>query len=435
MFVLEEEKILPFSAGRYRLNKFGEILSAEGAVLETRNVNGKKVVVLEWILGALEYEVGWVICIVHFSVHLPAYAWKRIEVIYEDANPLNTTVANVSYRFKDGPLEVQGIPGFYYVPYYTNYAISPKGELLSLLRNKFVSWIISNYQVKKNIKGGYATCRGVRDYGSSTYISRHRAMALTFVKYLSSPLKLVVNHKDGIPGNDTPDNLEWVTHVQNNQHAIDSGLMPNSTIKLLMKNLQSGVVKQFNSVAACARELGCQEQVVRRRLFKDSTKRYPDGLTFKLDDDSTWPELEESVRSSYNRRVIIARDIFTGELISFDNVAQVADVVKTHAKLVADQLSYELNAPVHCYNFRYLTPDIAWPLHSEKDLKIYRFSETRRGPGVVVKNLNGEEVGFYESKQSAVNALGVSESTILRACHGNKPVNGNLLSFHHLPKE
>jgi hypothetical protein len=52
----------------------------------------------------------------------------------------------------------------------------------------------------------------------------HRLVAKTFIP---NPDNLPeINHKDGDKTNSRPDNLEWCSRAQNNDHAIQSGLKP-----------------------------------------------------------------------------------------------------------------------------------------------------------------------------------------------------------------
>ena len=50
----------------------------------------------------------------------------------------------------------------------------------------------------------------------------HRMVAFTFVSGYSAGL--IVNHRDGVKANNACNNLEWVTHSDNNLHATANGL-------------------------------------------------------------------------------------------------------------------------------------------------------------------------------------------------------------------
>ncbi len=71
-------------------------------------------------------------------------------------------------------------------------------------------------------KHGYYTVNLCRDSIACTD-TVHRLFAQAFIP---NPLGLPeVNHKDGDGFNNSRDNLEWVTHRQNIQHAVDTGLL------------------------------------------------------------------------------------------------------------------------------------------------------------------------------------------------------------------
>lgn len=69
---------------------------------------------------------------------------------------------------------------------------------------------------------GYLTVRVQTDCKAKTY-KVHRLVAICFIENPDD--KPCVNHKDGIKYNNSLDNLEWVTHQENMQHACDTGLV------------------------------------------------------------------------------------------------------------------------------------------------------------------------------------------------------------------
>lgn len=77
--------------------------------------------------------------------------------------------------------------------------------------------------------------------------ARHRLMAMAWKELPDNYLELDVNHLDGVPGNDHPDNLEWCTRAGNIRHAVDMGLI--DSIKLYAKDLSTGLTYSFPSMA------------------------------------------------------------------------------------------------------------------------------------------------------------------------------------------
>ena len=122
---------------------------------------------------------------------------------------------------------------------------------------------IENYQISsmgrfKNSKGiimenykphhsGYIFCRvNIEKY------PLHRLVAFAFLENLEN--KQIVNHIDGNKTNNSVSNLEWCTIVENNQHAIDTGLKKFYKRKIGQYTIDGELVKEFNSIVEAVNE-------------------------------------------------------------------------------------------------------------------------------------------------------------------------------------
>jgi len=81
----------------------------------------------------------------------------------------------------------------------------------------------------------------------------HRLVAQT---YLPNPENFsIVNHKDGNPKNNHISNLEWVTTLGNNLHAIETGL--HKTKSVLKIDRETGeILESFSSARKAAESVG-----------------------------------------------------------------------------------------------------------------------------------------------------------------------------------
>ena len=81
----------------------------------------------------------------------------------------------------------------------------------------------------------------------------HKMVADT---WLENPNHLTeVNHIDGDKNNNSAENLEWTTHSENMRHAYRTGL--NKSAKPI-RIVETG--ETFESLAECARQIGCTQQ-------------------------------------------------------------------------------------------------------------------------------------------------------------------------------
>lgn len=77
-------------------------------------------------------------------------------------------------------------------------------------------------KVQKSIGYGYLSVE-LRENGRRKTWFLHRILALTFIDNPEN--KRCVNHKNGIKTDNRIENLEWATHSENFQHAVNTGLI------------------------------------------------------------------------------------------------------------------------------------------------------------------------------------------------------------------
>lgn len=114
-------------------------------------------------------------------------------------------------------------------------------EEWKILNKPYDSYAVSNYGNVKNIKTNTIKKSFVRydGYmqvalslnGKNKTFKVHRLVAEMFLD--NKNMLPCVNHKDGNKINNHIENLEWVTHSQNNYHAVANGLVKSIPIKII----------------------------------------------------------------------------------------------------------------------------------------------------------------------------------------------------------
>lgn len=98
------------------------------------------------------------------------------------------------------------------IPNYANYMISTCGEIYSKkLKRLCCATILPNGYHKIKLKNDMNTYKDL-------YV--HVLVAMTYLQYIPSTNKIVINHKDGNKGNNTLDNLEIITQKENMEHSV-----------------------------------------------------------------------------------------------------------------------------------------------------------------------------------------------------------------------
>lgn len=404
---------LPYSGRRFWFDKKDTFLCSTGPVPIRNNT-----VKISWIFGYKEYCVDFLLVVTKIPNNLPTHLWDRIL-------PLNGVDKNgkkvLGYRF-DKPVESEEYPGYYFIPYYTTYGIDRKKNIINLTTGKNKSFYRTKPNEERNSTGGYYVTRVKDDLGKSRGLMRHRAVCLAFKAYDVPPELLVVNHRDGIPGNDEESNLQWCTYLENNLHAIGNGLTPNRLTPVLLKNVDTGKVERFISIKACSEFFDgiVPATTIQFRAAKRSKYLLEGKWLVKYDDGTPW-------RTDYRKMHyldgvdIVGRNVFTGEVIFASDCGIMSDMTDVRRATILRHLREDVLVPVSGWNFRYLIDGATWPVHTERHLEVYRASPKNPKDGCIVVDSEGKET-FFTSFRKASDALGLRIGRLFEAASSGKRI-------------
>lgn len=133
----------------------------------------------------------------------------------------------------------------------TNYSVSDDGQVKNNKTNKILSQ--STQQDYKHVT--------LNIDGKQKRMRVHRLVAEVF---LDNPQnKPYVNHKDGNRGNNSVENLEWVTPAENTQHAVLTGLFVSGVAKPVNQySLDGQLMMTFPSATEASRQTGTAQEKI-----------------------------------------------------------------------------------------------------------------------------------------------------------------------------
>lgn len=345
-----------------------------------------------------------------FNIQIPERFLNRVKYLFLDLNVNNRSPENMTYCFIGGPIECDTHPGYFYIPGYSRYAINLLGEVIVVKTGKVRIWT-NTIQVKTCTRGGYVVMPVVTDFGERKSLSRHRAMCITFLSYDLHPRNWVVNHINGVGGDDRLENLQFCTYSENCKHAYDTGLYSNKVVAVDVENWKTGFKASYKTIAACAEELELPHNFICKRLAKSNAIRYPDGWRFKPVKDD-WLELNELYRVSARDRVILGKNVLTNEVYIFKRLAHIEPVTGLNANAAQAHCIKKRSIPLNGWIFRFIEDFTCWPEYSEAELEIIREKPFKVELGIKATDITTGKITYHASAKKAGEYLGMSGITV-----------------------
>lgn len=144
------------------------------------------------------------------------------------------------------------------------YEINSAGTVRSLYKRNYHKVILP-----RTDRAGYVTLRLSRNISTSTkYL--HRLIAMIFIPNPEN--RPEVNHINGIKTDNSIENLEWVTHSENMNHAFTSQLwmVPDITKRKVYDSCRNMI---FDSIKDASEYYAINHSTLRNRLRRRSKKR------------------------------------------------------------------------------------------------------------------------------------------------------------------
>lgn len=260
-------------------NHYGFTVSLDGVIYDRE---GRSVTLEEFnmLSGTDVIDISVLVAITYQNFKWAPQYWKHLRALplIEQVRTPESMVLGI-----DGAVMSLEYPGFYLIPNFSNYLVSPDGWLIKKSTGATIEASRGSL--------GYYTYRMTNDQGVTQNHLRHRILCYAFKPYPAHVHTLDVNHINGKPGDDDLDNLEWATRSENMDHAYRTGLR-NDNKPVEVRDVVADRVYIFDSCSSAGRFLKVTETTVSNRCSSNGYRAYS-GYQFRFfPSTEPWPEIE-----------------------------------------------------------------------------------------------------------------------------------------------
>ena len=302
------------------------------------------------------------------------------------------------------PVEDDDYKGFYKIPSFPHYVIDRSGTVVNKLNN-------STLRGSRN-EAGYVHYR-LTVKGKALTIGRHRLMGIAF-KHPGTPVaKLVINHKNGIKGDDWLDNLEWTTQKKNIEHAGELGISPKCT-PIEVRCIDTGVITTYPSIIEYSRECGLSKDAIAWRVNAGPGRVFPERKQYrKKNDSSEWTipqDLERALLIDLQTQPMLLKHLPSGKVKFFRLARDMAIFLGVSPSTISAMFK-RMDQPIlpGLYLAKRYVDSQPWREISDPYLDLEANTERRV---VHVFNPTSGEERIFESCAECADTMGVGRTTL-----------------------
>lgn len=356
--------------------------------------------IIEIVINGLAYNLAyrWLSLISHYEVNLP-YS-ELMKISFEECKSKVIGLKCGYLMVFNGKIRVGDDD--YVIPGFTRFSTNKAGIVKSIKSNRILKPSIGPY--------GYPYVN-VYDADKNNWrsVNLHILLARTFIKNPDPSTKFFVNHKDGDKLNFNLKNLEWVTSLENQRHAVDSGLR-NDNKPCKVMDIVTKEVANYTSIGLALTSLGLKSRDVRIAKRVNGVLipslilgRYEIKL---LNDESNWfytseDKLKMKVRTT---SPFEAKHIASDQIIESPTIRGLSSKVQMSSTRIEDNLKSFEPIAINGYLFRVKTSD-PWPLTWKEST----FVKPRK---IKLTDTDTGEVKIFSSIRQAISFLGIDKRTL-----------------------
>lgn len=406
---------LPLSGNKYTVSISGVIRKSDGVeVTPNKNKLGDLVVMIDWLDGWQEQKVAFLVAHAFKPVKMPFIWWNKISVFFANGDRNDLHPANLVWKFPIG-LGSDKYNGFAFIPMHSRYMINRDGVVYDTNTRKILN---------AHFNKGYFSYALLPDVGPRVTLKRHRALCLAFTDYPAGVDSLDVNHKNGIPGADNLENLEWMTSSENRIHAIINGLtLVNKPV--IARNLLTGNEVEFFSLNDACKKLKINEKKLSVCLGQ------VDGTCVHGNFELRYKYPEHAVIGNLNKCPILVRDLRTGVITEYESIVSCAEKTGKTKFAIAGRIETPTsNLHADYLQFKRKTDLTPWYIPTDYEREILETSWSKK---ILVRDVITKKTHEFNTQREAAKYIGIAESTIVQwLTSPNQPVFKHRLNRRYI---
>lgn len=383
--------------GNYQLNGF---------IQNHDNSDEMKIVINQKIFY---FSRKWLGLISHYEVDLPLEHILKIKFVECRSKVIGLKCSNLMVF--DERIEVSD--SFFVVPGFTRFCVNEEGVVKSIKTGRVLKPSISSY--------GYPYVN-VYDADKKRWrsVCLHILLARTFVRNRDPGLRFFVNHKDGNKLNFKITNLEWVTSLENQEHAVKSGLrFDNKPCKML--DVLTGAVSNHESLSSALKSIGMKVShvnivnVINGEVIPALIKKRFEIKFY--DDSSDWYYKKKSINFLRNKQIgpFEGLNVNTHEVYEARTIRELSAKLGISCSAIEDNLrsSYPRSTAGYSFRTKSLLP---WP-------ETFIATVPRTGRSFIATNIDTCETLSFDSIRKLCLHIGLDKRTLKNRIKEGKPYN------------